>query len=389
MSGTKKIESEFKIDYRHRVFFTEKVFSQKNNLLKNLLDSADEHSKALFVIDGSVIAHHKDLFSEIQKYFKSNITKTALVDDSIIVPGSENVKNDLRSLFHILSAIEKHHLDRHSYLMAIGGGATLDIAGFAAAIAHRGIRHIRFPTTTLSQCDSGVGVKNGINLFGKKNFIGTFYPPTAVINDFDFLNSLSERDKRCGFAEAIKVALIKDEEFFKTIKSLSGKLVSFHKDSIKTVIIQSARLHIEHIVNGGDPFETGNSKPLDFGHWSAHKLEQLSNFRIKHGEAVAIGIALDAIYCYYAGLIKDFQTISTIVELLKKIRFNIYEPEIEMKDNNGNYALLGGLDEFREHLGGKLSITLITDIGKSIEVDKMDTALIEKSIKKLKEISNS
>jgi 3-dehydroquinate synthase len=97
---------------------------------------------------------------------------------------------------------------------ASAAGRLLDVAGLAAATAHRGVRHVRIPTTTLGQCDAGVGVKNGINAFGKKNFIGTFAPPYAVINDFQMLASLPDRDKRAGYAEAVKVALIRDRDFF-------------------------------------------------------------------------------------------------------------------------------------------------------------------------------
>src|SRR5207249_9146075 len=104
-----------------------------------------------------------------------------------------------------------------SYIIGIGGGTLLDVVGLAAATAHRGVRHVRIPTTTLSQNDSGVGVKNGINAFGKKNFIGAFAPPFAVINDFQLLASLSERDKRAGYVEAVKVALIRDAYFFASL----------------------------------------------------------------------------------------------------------------------------------------------------------------------------
>ena len=113
-----------------------------------------------------------------------------------------------------------------------GGGALLDLAGLAAATAHRGVRHIRIPTTTLSQCDSGVGVKNGINAFGKKNFIGTFAPPFAVINDFDLLASLPARDKRAGYVEAVKVALIRDSAFFNQIERDADKLAAFDADAV-------------------------------------------------------------------------------------------------------------------------------------------------------------
>src|SRR5204862_561409 len=131
----------------------------------------------------------------------------------------ERVKNKHDWVLRVHHAIERAGLCRHSFLAAVGGGAVLDMAGLAAATAHRGIRHIRIPTTVLSQNDSGIGVKNGVNAFGKKNFLGTFAPPFAVINDSGFLTTLDDRDWRSGIAEAIKVALIKDAPFFNFIKT--------------------------------------------------------------------------------------------------------------------------------------------------------------------------
>lgn len=382
MANVEKIKGQFKIEYLHRVFFTENVFSCNNNLLKNLIDENPvSYSKAIVIVDDGVAKNNPDLIHQIEIYFKK--IKTELVCNPITIPGGESAKNNLNLLLDILSQIEKNHLDRRSFLIAVGGGATLDITGFAAAIAHRGIRYIRIPTTTLAQCDSGVGVKNGLNLFGKKNFIGAFYPPYAVINDFNFLNSLPGRDKICGFAEAVKVALIKDKSFFKEIESLSDKLVSFHKPAVKRVIKKSARLHFEHIIRSGDPFEMGNSKPLDFGHWSAHKLEELSGFTLRHGEAVAAGIALDTVYCNNIGLISANET-EIIINLLIKLGFKIYVAQLDSRDSNGNLSILKGIDEFREHLGGELSITMLNGIGRSIEINQIESEVVEKSINQIK-----
>jgi 3-dehydroquinate synthase len=107
-----------------------------------------------------------------------------LVCPPLVLEGGERAKNSYFHVSEIQSQIDRFHIDRHSYVIAVGGGAILDLVGLAAATAHRGVRHVRIPTTTLSQDDSGVGEKNGINAFGKKNFIGTFTPPFAVINDF-------------------------------------------------------------------------------------------------------------------------------------------------------------------------------------------------------------
>src|SRR5207237_8711978 len=179
------------------------------------------------------------------------------------------------------------------------------------------------PTTTLSQDDSGVGVKNGMNAFGKKNFIGAFAVPFAVINDFEMLNSLNPRDKRAGYIEAVKVALIRDASFFEAIERDSQKLREFDPDAMQQLIMRCAELHVNHIASSGDPFESGSARPLDFGHWSAHKLEQLSEYKLRHGEAVAIGIALDTIYSRLCGWLKPADA-ERILKLLETLGFNFF-----------------------------------------------------------------
>ena len=131
-------------------------------------------------------------------------------------------------------------IDRHSYVVAIGGGAVLDAVGYAAATAHRGVRLVRVPTTTLSQDDSAVGVKNGINAFGKKNFVGTFAPPHAVLNDFDLLTTLDDRDWRAGISEAVKVALLKDSAFFAWIEQHARELDERSLDAMAMLVHRCA-----------------------------------------------------------------------------------------------------------------------------------------------------
>src|SRR5207342_1375288 len=172
-------------------------------------------------------------------------------------PGGEKVKNLPRYVKEILRAINDGGLCRHSYVVAVGGGAVLDVAGYAAATAHRGVRLIRVPTTVLSQDDSGVGVKNGINAFGKKNYLGTFAAPFAVINDADFLTTLSDRDWRSGISEAIKAALIRDAGLFDFIEQHAVRLKQRDMGVMKDVVSRSAALHYAHIATGGDPFELG------------------------------------------------------------------------------------------------------------------------------------
>jgi 3-dehydroquinate synthase len=266
----------------------------------------------------------------------------------------------------------------------VGGGALLDVVGLAAATAHRGVRHVRIPTTTLSQADSGVGVKNGINAFGKKNFIGTFAPPFAVINDFKLLESLTPRDKRAGYVEAVKVACIRDREFFETIERDSAALVQFEAAAMQRLIYRSAEIHFNHIATAGDPFEFGSARPLDFGHWAAHKLEQLSEYRIRHGEAVAIGIALDVIYARREGYL-DAQSAERVLALLENLGFELFAGELQHTDSEGGLVVIHGLEEFREHLGGQLTVTMLRAIGDGFEVHEMNLPQVIAAIHELQQ----
>jgi 3-dehydroquinate synthase len=234
------------------------------------------------------------------------------------------------------------------------------------------------PTTVLAQNDAGVGVKNGINGYGRKNFFGTFAPPFAVINDFDFLNSLSPRDLRAGIVEAVKVALIQDQAFFNDLYRERQQLAVFAPDVMENMIVRCAALHIKHIGTQGDPFETGSARPLDFGHWSAHKLEELTENAINHGEAVAVGLALDSLYSFHKGLIRKTE-LDRILTLLEDLRLALYHPALRELD------VKGALEDFQEHLGGDLTITLPVGIGRKKEVHDIDERLMYRCIGMLEE----
>ena len=377
------IQRQIQVGWQLRVFFTEDVFAPENLTLRDALADA-EPRKVLVVIEDSLGQARPALEKQIERYFAKYAKELQLVRTPLPVVGGEQSKNSIPLVTEILSHIDRHHIDRHSYVVAVGGGALLDVAGFAAAIAHRGVRHVRIPTTTLAQADSGIGVKNAINAFGKKNFIGTFAPPHVVINDFNLLATLSPPDMRAGYVEAVKVACIRDRDFFDEIEQSAEKLIEFEPEAMKRLIRRCAELHLDHIALGGDPFETGSARPLDFGHWAAHKLERLSSFTISHGEAVAIGIALDVVYSRLAELL-DKKSCDRILDLLEWLGFKLYSDELLDKGKDGNLQILEGLEEFREHLGGRLTITLLKEIGQGVEVHKMDSKKIVTAIQKLRQ----
>lgn len=382
------IHQAVQVRFHYPVSFTSGLFGPENLLLADVVRAGGGElpKKVLCVVDRGVAACHPGLPDAIGAYCRHHATVLTLVAPPLVVEGGEGVKNDPANVAAVQEAVERFGIDRQAYIVAVGGGATIDMVGFAAATAHRGVRLIRVPTTTLAQNDSAVGVKNSVNAFGKKNFLGTFAPPVAVLNDGDFLATLSDRDWRGGIAEAIKVALLKDPAFFAAIERHAAALAGRDPAAMHEVIYRCAQLHLAHIAGGGDPFEFGSSRPLDFGHWAAHKLEQLSGYALRHGEAVAIGIALDSTYAHLAGLLpeSDWQR---ILDLLSELGFAVYTPELGLypPDRVGGRRVLAGLDEFREHLGGQLTVMLLRAIGEGLEVHEIDEALMIDAIELLED----
>jgi len=383
------LERTIHLELVHRIEFTRDLFSPVNSVLSDVVSKSgsSESSKFIVFVDGGVVGGKQNLLREIESWFNAKDGELELVDSPFVLPGAEACKNDWSLIPEIWEKMNRNSIDRHSYVLAIGGGAFLDMVGFAASTAHRGVRLVRVPTTSLSQGDGGVGVKNGINYFGKKNWVGSFSVPFAVINDFAFLESLDDTSRRAGIIEAIKVALVRNKKFFIEIEKLSDRLFKLEQAALEYVIQRSAEEHVDHISTSGDPYELGSARPLDFGHWVAHKLEQISAFRIGHGEAVAVGLAVDLIYSKRVGIISK-DDCDRILNLIRSTGFNIYDPELS-RIEAGRSVILQGLEEFREHLGGILTITLVPEIGRKIEVNDMDETEILASIDELSSYNNA
>ncbi len=374
----------FSVPFKFPVTFTRAVWETRNPLFAETIQSleGDRRHRVLVVADDHVAHAHPSLISRIEGYFAARPEALELVCAPVLVPGGEAIKNDVTHCFRILERINDVGLDRQSFVTVIGGGAVLDMVSFASAIAHRGVRTVRLPTTVLAQADSGFAVKNSVNLFGKKNFIGTFVPPFAVINDLDFLQSLDRRDRIAGVSEAIKVALLRDRAFYAYLEANADAITRGNPDVMAAIVQRSAELHLEHICGNGDPFELGSARPLDFGHWAAHKLESMTSHRLRHGEAVAIGMALDLTYATAMGYL-DRVSLERILRLLEAIGFMLSDEALQAREADGTYTLMRGLREFREHLGGELHVTLLRGIGHSFEVTNMDESRVAGAIESL------
>jgi 3-dehydroquinate synthase len=366
-----RYDFQIPVAFKHRVVFTRDAFAVGNPELGKILSEGGGRRVIVFLEEAVAEAWPK-LKQGIETYFAAGELDFRGV---VILPGGEVAKADDTVVRRVWEEIDAAHIDRHSYALVIGGGAFLDAAGFAVATAHRGVRLVRLPTTTLSQDDSGVGVKSAINFFGKKNWVGVFSVPFAVVNDFLFLHTQDEDTRRAGLIEAVKVALVKDAEFFEWIEEHLTALSILDPETLEQCVEKSALLHARHIATGGDPFETGSSRPLDFGHWAAHKLEAMSGYKLQHAPAVAVGLALDTMYSAATGLL-DPAAAERVLKVLEGLSLRTFHEDLDALDSAGRRRVFEGLDEFREHLGGELTVLLLRGLGKGADVHEFDMDLL-------------
>jgi len=368
---------EIAVPFSYPVTFTRNAFDPANPVLADAVDG-----RMLAYVDSGLAEAQPELPDALAAYAAAHTLD--LLTPPRILPGGETAKDGWDVVNGVIAEIVKHRLCRQSTVLAVGGGAMLDAVGLAASLVHRGVRLVRMPSTTLSQDDGGVGVKTGINLGDVKNLLGTFAPPSAVVNDLALLRTLPRDVMLDGVAEAFKVAIIKDADFFAYLVEQAEALGRGETETLEETVRRSAVLHLDHIRQGADPFEMGDARPLDFGHWAAHRLEGLSDYAVRHGQGVAIGIALDSHYAWRTGLLGRGE-FDAILDAFVRAGLPVWHPLLEQRDAEGTLAVVEGIEQFREHLGGRLCITLPDGIGQRVEVNDMDLALIEEGITFLKE----
>ena len=373
-------EQSFTVGFEYPVAFVEGALRPDEPALAWAIARREPERRhpLFFVLDGGLVGARPSLADDAQAYVERHAELELRAPPSV-VPGGEAAKNDPGVVGALHAELVRARLDRQAAVVVIGGGAVLDAAGYAAATLHRGVRVVRLPSTVLSQCDGGVGVKNGVNAFSTKNLIGTFAPPYAVVNDLALLDTLPLRDARAGMAEAVKVALIRDAGLFDWLEANAGALARAERGLVGALVRRAAELHLSHIARAGDPFELGSARPLDYGHWAAHKLETLTRHALRHGEAVAIGIALDSRYSVEAGLL-DEGSLTRICAVLETLGLPTWDDALSRRDATGGLLVLRGLEEFREHLGGELSLTMLRGLGHGVEVHQVEEAALLRAL---------
>ena len=374
------LTAAFSVPVRFPVRFTRHAWAPDNTVVADCMPSAPGRpARALVVVDAGLVTADPGIVDRIQAWFRLREQGPHLAAQPLVLAGGEAAKADWSTVDRVMDQAAELQLCRHSYVLALGGGALLDAVGLAAALVHRGLRLVRMPSTTLGQCDAGLGVKNAINAYQQKNFLGTFQPPWAVIDDLALLDLQDDRSWRAGISEAVKVGVIKDADFVRRIAALAPAIASRDPAAMAEVVHRCAALHLDHISTGGDPFETGSSRPLDFGHWTAHRLEILTRHRLLHGEAVAIGVAIDAAYAVRSGWLSEEDGLM-IAKALTGVGLPLWDASLDLRDADGRRSILAGLEQFRAHLGGHLTLAMPDGLGRRQDIHAVDPVRLDQAL---------
>ena len=323
-----------------------------SKIFKIILNERMNSQKFLLVYDSKVPAQM--IKSIISRFNKDKIEKKKIVFN-------EKSKN-LKTVSSIVKILEKNNFSRNDSLISVGGGICGDVCGFASSIFKRGLNFINVPTTLLSQVDSAIGGKTGINSLSGKNMIGSFYQPSLVISDIDFLKSLPKREMICGYAEILKHSLIKDKIFFKFLKKNFIKILSHNHKFLEKTIYKSCLIKKEIVEK--DEKEKNIRKVLNLGHTFAHAYEATVGYNkgLNHGEAVLLGIMSAVEFSRKKNILKkdDF---GQIAEHLRKLNYNSLNKYFKLKDIS---KIIFYMKQDKKNKDNKINLILLKNIGKPI-----------------------
>ena len=355
---------------KYPIFIGKNILNKLNKILK---ENSINFNQCLIVADKNV---PKKLINKVLDSLPKK--KTSLY----YFHSNEKNKNQ-KSINNILSLLLNKNFNRNDCVISIGGGITGDISGFAASIFKRGLKFINIPTTLLSQVDSSIGGKTGINTKYGKNLIGTFYQPSLVVSDITFLNSLPKREIICGYGEILKHAIIADKKFFSFLDINGSQILNLKSPLIEKAIFKSCS--IKKKVVEADEKEIGIRKILNFGHTFAHAYEATLGYskKLNHGEAVILGIKTAAKFSLSNNIlnIKEFNLIENHLNKLDLPK-NI-KKFFSTKDLN---KILSFMKKDKKNNTKKINLVLIENIGAPIyklqfDIEKINLFLRKELIK--------
>ena len=344
----------------------------------NVLDGIGDNLRSFGLSPTVAIISNPTVFSLYGDRVSGSIKQAGFDLITVIIPDGEEYK-DLLWVQHIYDDLLRHRLDRSSALIALGGGVIGDITGFAASTYMRGISCIQVPTTLLAQVDSSVGGKTGVNHKLGKNIIGTFWQPGLVWVDVETLKTLPQRELLAGFAEVIKYGVICDQELFDFLEANRDKMMNLDDDALTHIIKRSCEIKAD--VVSKDEREAGLRAILNYGHTIGHAIETVTGYtRFLHGEAVAIGMFLEARLSQILNFI-DKDQVSRIKALIDSYGLPSGMPvDIDAKN------ILASMQLDKKAIAGNLKFILPEKIGsvkihKGVTQDSIIELLQSKSIR--------
>lgn len=353
----------------YNIYLGKGILFKIGDILKNKITG----EKVLIISNKKIFKlHGEKIIKGVKKYFKYKV---------LLLPDGERYKN-LETVNLIYKNCLKFEMDRHSCIIAFGGGVIGDTAGFAAATYMRGIHLVQVPTTLLAQVDSSIGGKTGVDLKEGKNLIGSFYQPLFVLSDVGVLKTLNEREFKNGLVEIIKYGIIMDKQFFYYLKNNCDNILKMRED-ILINIIKKAILCKTKIVEKDEKEKTGLRAILNYGHTIGHAIEAEGKYQMyKHGEAVAIGMIIAAKLALHKKLCNK-KTYKEQVEILRN--FNLIKP---LKINKIS-SIIKRLYKDKKVLNGKIRFILTKKIGCVSFIKNVNIVTIKKELEQFRRYGES
>ncbi len=340
------------------------IIIKKNYIHKFIKNIARENEMVFCILD-----------SKIKNNFNFNKQKNIKI---ISIKCGEKVKT-FDGYKDLAEKLIRSNVNRKSAVIAIGGGTLGDLAGFVASTVLRGVDFYLIPTTLLSQVDSSIGGKNGINTSYGKNLLGTFYQPKEVLIDISILNSLPKKEIRSGYAEIVKHALIKDYSFFCWLEKNANKLLDLNKSILEKAIYKSILIKLFYVKQDEKEF-LFNSKSramLNFGHTIGHAIESHYGYKkFTHGEAISIGMITEARISNHLGLLSSHE-LERIIKHFKKCRLKLHDNIIK------NKLIISKLAKDKKNFQNNINFSLIEKIGSSIFYKKLDKHKVYKILQNI------
>tara|TARA_B100000963_G_scaffold170582_1_gene148406 strand:- start:741 stop:1808 length:1068 start_codon:yes stop_codon:yes gene_type:complete len=341
-----------------------KIFIKRNYVYKFIKNVAKNNEKVFCILDSKI-------------KIDSNIIKQKNIK-IISINCGEKIKT-FNGYKDLAERLIKNDVNRKSVIVAIGGGTLGDLTGFVASTILRGLDFFLIPTTLLSQVDSSIGGKNGINTIYGKNLLGTFYQPKEVLIDISVLKSLPKKEIRSGYAEIIKHALIKDYSFFCWLEENANKLLNLNKSILEQAIYKSIMIKLYYVRKDEKEFLLNNNSRamLNFGHTIGHAVESHYNYKkFNHGEAISIGMITEAKISNYLGLLSSTE-LERIITHFQNCRLKIFDDIIKDK------IIIKKVNKDKKNFLNNINFSLIDKIGSSIFYKKLDRNKVYKILQNI------